>query len=104
MANAVLTRTSGICMPHYAHGQGVHLSPFHNDMGGEVAMALGEGGGATTSVSVRMAELITPMWANIERLQSFFPEVDIVWSKILPCVVWQGMARVRLRVPAIGVL
>lgn len=36
-----------------------------------------------------MADLITLIWTDLEHLPSFFPEVIIAWSEIVPRVVWQ---------------
>lgn len=39
---------------------------------------------------LRMDELLTLMRADFERIPGFFQEVILVWSEIVPRVVWQG--------------
>ncbi|XP_040278588.1 uncharacterized protein LOC120999931 isoform X1 [Bufo bufo] len=38
----------------------------------------------------RLAELMTLMRSDIERFSSFFSEMVLVWSEIIPRVVWHG--------------
>lgn len=38
---------------------------------------------------LRMGELLSLMKVNIERYSGLFPELDLVWSVIIPWVVWQ---------------
>lgn len=39
---------------------------------------------------MKMAELITIMRADLERLPAVFPKVVLVWSEMVPRVVWRG--------------
>ncbi|KAM4032281.1 uncharacterized protein ACNLHF_019593 isoform 1-T1 [Anomaloglossus baeobatrachus] len=39
---------------------------------------------------LKLAELMTLMRADLERIISFFSEVILVWSELIPRVVWQG--------------
>lgn len=39
---------------------------------------------------MKMAELITIMRADLERLPTFFSKVVVVWSEMVPRVVWRG--------------
>ncbi|XP_040261978.1 uncharacterized protein LOC120977888 [Bufo bufo] len=39
---------------------------------------------------LKVAELITLIRADLERIPTFFPEVVIVWSEMIPRVTWQG--------------
>ncbi|KAM4026879.1 uncharacterized protein ACNLHF_022756 [Anomaloglossus baeobatrachus] len=39
---------------------------------------------------LKMAELMTLMRADLERIINFFSEVILVWSELIPRVVWQG--------------
>ncbi|KAM3936834.1 uncharacterized protein RB166_001414 [Leptodactylus fuscus] len=39
---------------------------------------------------LRVAELITLMRADMERIASYFSEVILVWSEMIPRVTWQG--------------
>ncbi|XP_069838464.1 uncharacterized protein [Dendropsophus ebraccatus] len=46
--------------------------------------------GGNDLCSMRMAELMTLMRADIERFQNFFTEMIFVWSEIISRVAWQG--------------
>lgn len=39
---------------------------------------------------MRVAELLTLMRADIDRAMSYFPQVILVWSEMVPRVIWQG--------------
>ncbi|KAM3920320.1 uncharacterized protein RB166_014717, partial [Leptodactylus fuscus] len=39
---------------------------------------------------LRVAELLTLMRADMERIASYFSEVILVWSEMIPRVTWQG--------------
>lgn len=55
---------------------------------GPVILVLHSGGNYVCSI--RMDELLTLMRVDLERIPSFFQQVIIVWSEIIPRVVWQG--------------
>lgn len=55
---------------------------------GPVILVLHAGGGDVCSI--RMDELLTLMRADLERIPGFFQQVIIVWSEMVPRVVWQG--------------
>lgn len=46
--------------------------------------------GGNDVCSMRMDELLTLMKADLERIPGFFQHVIVVWSEIIPRVVWQG--------------
>lgn len=46
--------------------------------------------GGNDLCSVRMGDLITLMQADVDRFSSFVPELVLVWSEIIPRVVWRG--------------
>lgn len=55
---------------------------------GSVILVLHAGGNDVWSM--RMEELLTLMKADLDRIPEFFHHVVIVWSEIIPRVVWQG--------------
>lgn len=55
---------------------------------GPVILVLHAGG--NDICTVRMDELITLMRADLERIPAFFKQVILVWSEMIPRVVWQG--------------
>lgn len=55
---------------------------------GPVILVLHAGG--NDLCAIRMDELLALMRADVERLPGFFRQVIIVWSEIIPRVVWQG--------------
>lgn len=40
--------------------------------------------------SVRLDVLLTIMKADVERIPGFFSQVVVVWSEVIPRVLWQG--------------
>lgn len=40
--------------------------------------------------SMRMDELLTLMRADLESIPTFFQHIIIVWSEMIPWLVWQG--------------
>lgn len=55
---------------------------------GPVILVLHAGG--NDICNIRMDELLTLMRADLERIPGFFQQVIIVWSEMVPRVVWQG--------------
>lgn len=46
--------------------------------------------GGNDLCTMRVAELLTLMRADIDRIMGYFQEIILVWSEIVPRVVWQG--------------
>ncbi|XP_044124736.1 uncharacterized protein LOC122919648 [Bufo gargarizans] len=65
--------------------ESVHLSTLARP---PVILAIHAGGNDLCLLKV--AELITLIRADLERIPTFFPEVIIVWSEMIPRVTWQG--------------
>ncbi|KAM4021087.1 uncharacterized protein ACNLHF_001246 [Anomaloglossus baeobatrachus] len=55
---------------------------------GPVVLVLHAGG--NDLCSIQMTELLTLMRADIDKFSAFFSQVLIVWSEIVPRVVWRG--------------
>lgn len=55
---------------------------------GPVILILHAGGNDVCSI--RMDKLLTLMRADLDRIPGFFRHVIIVWSEMVPRVVWQG--------------
>lgn len=39
---------------------------------------------------MRLAELLTLVRADLDRIMGYFPEMVLVWSEVVPRVTWQG--------------